>query len=185
MISSCSSAVVSAPTKKSSARIVRDAVRAGHGDLGVAGDRDAGHLGRRDRHARCCRRRCRGCGSGNARRARPRPSAADARSASRASSSMSRQRTMAPSRTPSAGDLDLLELGELAQVDQQRRRDHPEREHRHQALPAGDGLARRRRAEASSATASERRGRAGIFERRQLHGRGCFGSNYAAKVGFC
>ena len=45
MISSCSSAVVSAPTKKSSARIVRAPVRAGDGDLGVAGDADAGHLG--------------------------------------------------------------------------------------------------------------------------------------------
>ena len=72
MISSCSSAVVSAPTKKSSARIVREpfepvtAISASQVTRCRASRR-------RDRRARCCRPRCRGCGSGSARYARPRP----------------------------------------------------------------------------------------------------------------
>ena len=73
MISSGLSAVVSAPRKKSAALMTRWPPLPIDRDLGVAGHRDARHLGRRDRHARHCRRPCRGCGSDNARRARSRP----------------------------------------------------------------------------------------------------------------
>ena len=115
MISSCSSDVVSAPTKKSSARITREPFEPVTAISASQVTRNAGHLGG-------------GIGM--------RDAAADGATiadlvvrnvldgglqqaawavASRASSSMSRQRTMAPSRTPSARNPDLLQLGQLAQ----------------------------------------------------------------------
>ena len=62
-------------------------------------------------------------------------------------------------------DLDLPQLGELAQIDQQRRRSDAERQHRHQALAAGQRLG-------FAVMGCEQRnrfvdrGRAGVFEGR-------------------
>ncbi len=139
MISSGSSAVVSAPEEELLRRDHARAGLAGHRDLGVAGDRDAGHLGRR-------------IGMGDA--AADRAAVADLvmrdvldggdqqrmRVRSRASSRMSRQRTMRAEPHAGVGDLDRAEAGQLAQVDQQRGRRHAERQHRHQRLAAGDHL---------------------------------------------
>ena len=62
-------------------------------------------------------------------------------------------------------DLDLPQLGELAQIDQQRRRGDAERQHRHQALAAGQrlGLAVVR---GEQRNRFGDRGRAGVFEGR-------------------
>ena len=149
-----------------------DGARAGlahHRDLGVAGLCNAGHLGRPDRRARGCRRRCRGCGSGNARRGRSLPCSSGCAVASRLSSRMSRQRTSAPSRTPSAPILISLQARQLPQIDQQRRLGDAKRHHRHQALAAGQRLG-------LAVVVGEQRhglvdgGRAGVFEGRKFHG---------------
>ena len=68
------------------------------------------------------------------------------------------------------GDLDLAQLRELAQVDQQRRRDDAEGQHRHQALPAGNG-ARLPAMGGEQRDGFSERGGTGVFERGQLHGR--------------
>ena len=62
-------------------------------------------------------------------------------------------------------DLDLPQLGKLAQIDQQRRRSDAKRQHRHQALAAGQrlGFAVMGRQECDRVG---ERGRAGVFEGR-------------------
>ena len=80
---------------------------------------------------------------------------------------MSRQRTMAPSVTPRIRNPDSAQIGELAQVDQQRGLGEAEREHRHQALAAGDRLGVVVRGEEFDRF--RECGRAGIVEGRQFH----------------
>ena len=65
-------------------------------------------------------------------------------------------------------DLDLPQLGELAQIDQQRRRSDAERQHRHQTLAAGQrlGFAVMRRQQRDRVG---ERGRTGIFEGWEFH----------------
>ena len=168
MISSGSSAVVSAPTKKSAAVIVRDARRAGHGDLGIAGDGDARHFRR-------------GIGMRDA--AANRAAVADlvmrdVRDRRLQQRMRGREPRIVLDVAPAhhgaephavGGNLDLVQLGQLAQVDEQRRRSDTERQHRHQALPAGDGtclpiMGGKQR------DGFGQRGGTGIFERRQFHG---------------
>ena len=150
-------------------------LRAGRGDLGVAGDGDAGHLG-----------------GGIGMRDAAADGAAVADLIVRDVLNRGLQQRMGGRQTrvvldvaPAhhgaephtvGGYLDLLELRQLAQVDEQRRRDHAEREHRHQALAAGD----RPRIPAAGSKQRDRFGkarRAGVFERRQLHDSVSFGSN--------
>ncbi len=72
-------------------------------------------------------------------------------------------------------DLDLPQLRKLAQIDKQRRRRDPERQHRHQALAAGQrlGLAVMR-GEKSDGFGNA--GRAGVFEGRKFHDTEAYGS---------
>ena len=138
-------------------------------DLRVAGHDDAGHLGRRIGMRDRCRRPCRGCGSGSA------PHASTAALQQRMRSRKPRVvLDVAPAHhgaEPHAvgGDPDLAQFVQLAQIDQQLRRGEAERQHRHQALPAGDhlGLAVVR---GEQLDGFGERGRTGIIERRQFHG---------------
>jgi hypothetical protein len=80
---------------------------------------------------------------------------------------MSRQRTMAPSVTP-LSDADLLKLRDLAEVKDQGGRGNAERQHRHEALAAGERFG------VAIMSGQERdrfgdTGRAGVLEWRQLH----------------
>ncbi len=63
---------------------------------------------------------------------------------------------------------DVAQLIELAQIDDERRRGDPKRQHRHQALPAGQrlGVAAVRGKEGESFREA---GRASVRERRELH----------------
>ena len=99
---------------------------------------------------------------------------------------MSRQRTMAPSRTPSPVMSIRRNCGELAQVDEQRRRSNAERHHRHQALAAREHLGVAVARGEQRDRLGERR-RARIFESGQFHlalGRGAGTRKQKRRNGF-
>ena len=70
-------------------------------------------------------------------------------------------------------DLDLLQAGQLPQIDQQRRLGDAKRHHRHQALAAGERL-RLAVVRGEQRNGFVEGGRAGVFEGRKFHGI-CFG----------